>query len=172
MINGLKDRMLNISSSAKKIILASAASALVLVIAVCTVCVLAKQVVIVDGDDCVKEVITFKRYVEEVLDEEKIFVGLRDKLSFDKTAKLKDGMKIEIYRAFVVMVTEKGESQTLIATRHTAGEALKELGYNPKMTDKITPGYDEKVSDFDEITIVRVDEKTIEVKEEITFDSK
>ncbi len=172
MINGLKDRLLNISSSAKKIILASVASALVLAAMVCTVCALAKQVVIIDGDDSVKEVITFKRYVEEVLDEEKIFLGSRDKLSFDKETKLKDGMKIEIYRAFVVTVTEKGESQTLVATRHTAGEALKELGYNPKKTDKITPGYDEKVSDFDEITIVRVDEKTIKVEEEIPFDAK
>lgn len=172
MINGLKDRLLNISSSAKKIILASVASALVLAAVICTVCVLAKQVVIVDGDDCVKEVITFKRYVEEVLDEEKVVLGSRDKLSFDKKAKLKDGMKIEIYRAFMVTVTEKGESQTLVATRRTAGEALKELGFNPKKTDKITPGYDEKVSDFDEITIVRVDEKTIKVQEEIPFDAK
>ena len=172
MISGLKDRMLNISSSAKKIILISASVVLLLAVTVCSVCIAAKQIVIVDGDGSAKELTTFKRYVGEVLDDENIVLGTRDKMNVTEDAKLKDDMKIEIYRAFEVIVTEKGESRHLIATRRTAGEALEELGYNPKRTDKITPGYDEKVSDFDEITIVRVEEKTIEVVEEIPYESK
>ncbi len=172
MISGLKDRMLNISSSAKKIILI-AASAMVLIVAlVCTITIFAKQIVIVDGDGSVKELITFKRYVGEVLDEEGITLGTHDKLNVSEDDKLKDDMKIEIYKAFVVNITEKGESRWLMATRRTAGEVLAELGYNPKKTDKITPGYDEKVSDFDRITLVRVDEKTIKVQEEIPYESK
>lgn len=172
MINGLKDRMLNISSSAKKIILAAASATLLLAVVVCTICISAKQIVLVDGDGSAKELITFKRYVGEVLEKENLVLGSHDKLSFDKGTKLKDGMKIEIYRAFRVTVTEKGESRNLIATRRTAGEVLAELGYNPKKTDKITPGYDKKVSDFDEIVLVRVDEKTVKVEEEIPYDSK
>ena len=172
MINGLKDRMLNISSSAKKIILLGS-GALVLVIALLvSLCVCLKPVVVIDGDDQAKEIITFKRYVEEVLDEEGIRLGSRDKMNVEKDAKVKDGMKIEIYRAFEVSVTEKGETRHFVATRRTAGEVLMELGYNPKRTDKITPGYDEKVSEFDEITLVRIDEKVIEVEEEIPFESK
>lgn len=172
MINGLKDRLLNISSSAKKIICASAAAIAVLTVVVCSVCVAAKNIVIVDGDDSVKEIITFKRYVEEVLADQNITLGSNDRLSVTKDARLKDDMKIEVYRAFFVTVTEKGESRQLIATRRTAGAALEELGYKPKKTDKITPGYDAAISDFDEITLVRVDEKTVDVVEEIPYEAK
>ncbi|MBR5156104.1 MAG: G5 domain-containing protein [Clostridia bacterium] len=172
MINGLKDRMLNISSSAKKIVLISAAAVLTLVIAICSVCICAKQIVIIDGDGSAKELTTFKRYVGEVLESENIVLGSRDKLGTSANAKLRDGMKIEIYRAFNVTVTEKGETRNLVATQRTAGEVLTELGYNPKKTDKITPGYDEKVSDFDEITLIRVKEETIKVEEEIPYESK
>ncbi len=171
MISGLKDRILKTSSSAKKIVLISSAAVLTLVIAICSVCICAKQIVIIDGDGSAKELTTFKRYVGEVLESENIVLGSRDKLGSSLDAKLKDGMKIEIYRAFNVSITEKGETRSLIATQRTAGEVLTELGYNPKKTDKITPGYDEKVSDFDEITLIRVDEETVKVEEEIPYES-
>jgi uncharacterized protein YabE (DUF348 family) len=172
MINGLKDRMLNISSSAKKIILASASVALLLIVSLCTVCICAKSISIVDADGSAKELITFKRYVGEVLDEEGVVLGTRDKLNLSKDTKIKDGTKIEIYRAFLISVTEKGETRQLVATRRTAGEALQELGYNPKKTDKITPGYDKEISEFDEVIIVRVDKKTVTVEEEIPYEAK
>ncbi len=172
MINGLKDRMLNISSSAKKIILVSLAATLFIAFSVCGVCVAAKRVTIDDGNGSVKELITFKRYVEDVLAEEGVTVGSRDRLSVSKDTKLKDNMKIEVHRAFMVTVTEKGQSRLLVATGKTAGEVLTELGYNPKKTDKITPAYDEAVSEFDEITLVRVDEKTVTETEEIPYEAK
>ncbi len=172
MISGLKDRILRTSSSAKKIVLISSAAVLTMVIAICSICICAKQITIIEGDGSAKELTTFKRYVGEVLESEGIVLGSRDKLGASPNAKLRDGMKIEIYRAFNVSVTEKGETRTLIATQRTAGEVLTELGYNPKRTDKITPGYDEKVSDFDEITLIRVKEETINATEEIPYESK
>ncbi len=171
MISGLKDRILRTSSSAKKIVLISSAAVFTLIIAICSVCICAKQITIIEGDGSAKELTTFKRYVGEVLESENIVLGSRDKLGASPNAKLRDGMKIEIYRAFNVSVTEKGETKNLIATQRTAGEVLTELGYNPKRTDKITPGYDEKVSDFDEITLIRVKEETIEIEEEIPYES-
>lgn len=172
MLNGLKDRMFNISSSAKRIILISGAAVLVLVAAILTVCVCAKQVVIVDGGNQEKQVITFKRYVENILEAEGIALGSNDKMNVAASEKLKDDMRIEIYRAFPVIVTEKGVSRELIATRRTAGEALKELGYEPKETDKITPGFNDEISDFSEITLVRVEEKVLDTTEELPYESK
>jgi len=171
MLNGLKDRMLNISSSAKKIILASSSAALVLIVAICAVCICAKQIVIVDGDASEKEVITFKRYVGEILDEEGIVLGTHDDINVSDEEKLRDGMKIEIYRAFNVSVTEKGKTTVHIATRRTVGEILNELGYNAKETDKTTPAYTATVSEFDEITLIRTKEETVDVVEEIPYES-
>ena len=171
MLNGLKDRMLNISSSAKRNILLSTIFAAITVVMVCTVCVCCKQITIIDRDSSAKQVITFKRYVEEVLDAQGIKLGSNDKLNVAKDDKLKDNMKIEIYRAFHVSVTEKGITTDHIATRRTVGEILNELGYNAKKTDKTTPAYTAKVSEFDEITLIRTAEKVINVTEEIPYES-
>ncbi|MBO5955444.1 MAG: G5 domain-containing protein [Clostridia bacterium] len=171
MLNGLKDRMLNISSSAKRNILLSTIFAAITVVMVCTVCVCCKQITIIDRDSSAKQVITFKRYVEEVLDAQGIKLGSNDKLNVAKDDKLKDNMKIEIYRAFHVSVTEKGITTDHIATRRTVGEILNELGYNAKKTDKTTPAYTAKVSEFDEITLIRTAEKVIKVTEEIPYES-
>ena len=172
MINGLKDRLLNISSSAKKIITISACVILTLAVSVGTVMACAKQVVISDSDGSEKKVITFKRYVEEVLSEEEVVLGLNDKMSVTANTELKDGMKIEIYRAYLVGIEENGKLEYKIATQPTAGGALTELGYNPKPTDRITPGFDEKVEEFGIIKFVRVEEETVEVTEVIPFDTK
>ena len=86
MINGLKDRLLNISSSAKKIILISASAVLALTVAVCSICICAKQIVIVYGDGSEKELTTFKRYVGEVLESEKIALGTNDFLQYNTIA--------------------------------------------------------------------------------------
>ncbi len=172
MLKGLKDRMLNISSSAKRNILLSTIFAVLSLTIIGTFSVACKQITIVDGRNSAKEVITFNRYVENVLDDENIKLGINDKMNVDAGDKLKDNMKIEIYRAFKVSVTEKGHTEEHIATRLTVGEILNELGYNAKETDKTTPAYTAKVSEFDEITLIRTDEKTVEVTEEIPYESK
>lgn len=172
MISGLKDRIMNTSSSAKKIVLISSAAVLTLVIAICGICICAKQITIIDEDGNAKELVTFKRCVSDVLEAQNIALGTRDKLSVPIDAKLKDGLKIEIYRAFNVTITEKGVSRNLIATQPTAGRVLQELGYNPRETDKITPGFNERVSDFDEITIVRVRTESVTATEEIPYESQ
>lgn len=171
MLNGLKDRMLNISSSAKRNILMSAIFAAVALVLICGVTFACKKVVIIDGTNSAKEVITFNRYVEDVLKSEGITLGTSDKMNVSADAVLKDNMKIEIYRAFHVYVTEKGNTTEHIATRRTVGEILGELGYNAKETDKTTPAYTAKVTEFDEITLVRTAEKVVEVVEEIPFES-
>ncbi len=172
MLNGLKDRMLNISSSAKRNILLSTVFVVLSLTIVFTVSIACKQVVIVDGDNSAKEVITFKRYVEDVLESEGITLDSRDKMNVESGDKLRDNMKIEIYRAFRVSVTEKGKTVEHIATRRTVGEVLNELGYNAKETDKTTPAYNAKVSEFDEITLIRTKEEVVSVVEEIPYESK
>ncbi len=171
MLNGLKDRMLNMSSSAKRNVLLSAIFTVISLIIVCSVMITCKKVVIIDGANSVKEVITFNRYVDDVLKSQGITLGTNDKINVSADTPLKNKMKIEIYRAIHVYVTEKGNTVEHIATGRTAGAILGELGYNPKETDKITPAYTAKVNEFDEITLVRTDEKVMEVVEEIPYES-
>lgn len=172
MLKGLKDKMVNISSSAKRIILICGAVALSLVLLVSGFFISRKEIVIIDENNSKKEVVTFKRYVEGVLESEKIALFEGDRLNVELDDKLKDDMKIEIYRAFPVTVVVKGERTEYKTTKHTVGEALTELGLGAKDTDIITPGFYDKLSAFDEITLIRTEEKVVEVTEEIPYESK
>ncbi len=172
MLKGLKDKMVNISSSAKRIILICGAVALSLVVIVSGFFISRKEIVIIDENNSKKEVVTFKRYVEGVLESEKIALFEGDKLNVELNDKLKDDMKIEIYRAFPVTVVQKGEKTLYKTTKHTVGEALIEIGLNAKETDKMTPGFHDELSAFDEITFAKIEEKVVDVTEEIPYESK
>lgn len=203
MLNGLKDRLLNISSSAKRItvstlntaknsffkfcsatasrvkgltssakrkIVISTASVVVLTTAVCIGVSMINTVTIVDGD-AEKTVITFQRYVDDVLKAEGITLGENDKMNVVADAGIEDNMRIEIKRAHKFRVTEKGVTKEHMAVGTTAGEVLNELGYDVKETDKITPAFNESVKGVENITLVRTNERIIEINEPIPYDT-
>ena len=172
MINGLKDRMFNISSSARRIFLLSG----IAVIGVASVASMIysgfKTITIADGENPPKEITTFKRYVEDVLDAQEIALYDGDKMNVSSDDKLKDSMKIEIYRAFPISVSEKGTTKFYRTTKHTVGEALNELGLAAKDTDITTPGYYDKISTNTHITLTRTTSKIVEINEEIPYECK
>ncbi len=169
MLKGLKDKMFNISSSAKRIILIAGVFVMVATVMI-SVVASRKNIVIVDENNSKKEVVTFKRYVEGVLDAEGIALYEGDALNVGIGDKVKNNMKIEIYRAFPITVTEKGEKKNYRTTKHTVGEALTEIGLNTKDTDKTTPGYYDKISAFADITLIRTEEKLVEEIEEVPYE--
>ncbi len=168
----LWDKIVNMSSTTKRIITASTASVFVIAVTVFAYFAMSSTVVIVDGDNAARKIITFKNSVAEVLAEQGIRVGGYDKMSVAENTKLRDDMVIQIDRAYRVSVVEKGFIKTHIVTARTAGAVLNEAGYDVKETDKITPGYNEKVSAGEKITLIRCQEKMIEVVEEIPYESK
>ncbi len=172
MFKGLKDRLIKLSSSAKRNIFISAAFVLLSVSVVCTTLLSCKHITIVDGDNSGKEVVTFKKSVEDVLAAEGLILGTSDKLNVDVKAPVKNNMEIQIYRAFPVSITAKGKTTQHMATKRTVREVLDELGYEAKDSDKITPAPDKKVADFEEITVIHLAEKVLEVTEEIPYESQ
>lgn len=170
--DNLRDKVKDMSSTTKRIITVSTASVFVIAATVFCYFAMSSTVMIVDGDNAARKIITFKNSVAEVLAEQNIRVSGFDKLSASKDTKLKDNMVIEIDRAFKVTVVEKNRTKTHMVTAETAGAALNEAGYDVKETDKITPGYNEAVSVGSKITLVRCTEKIVTVEEEIPYESK
>ncbi|MBE7023683.1 MAG: DUF348 domain-containing protein [Ruminococcaceae bacterium] len=171
MFNGLKDSLRKVSSPARRNILISSIFVLLSVSVVCTTLLTCKHITIVDGECSEKEIVTFKKNVEDVLKAEGFVLGTSDKLSVDMKSSLENNMTIQIYRAYPVSITEKGKTTQHMATRRIVRDVLAELGYEAKETDKITPALDKKVSDFDEIVLVHLTEKVIEAIEEIPYES-
>lgn len=172
MIKCLRERWFGISSATARIILTAGILLLAAVTAFSAVLTARKTVIIKDGDNSPQKVITFKRYVEDVLSKQGIALCEGDKISTELKSSVEDNMQIEIYRAFSVDVTEKGETKSYKVTKKTVGEALNELGLNVKESDKLTPGYNEAIAAGSSINLIRTAEETVEVSEEIPFESK
>ena len=193
MLNGLKDRIVKMSSSAKRItvsglsklnfathsftsktraiilsstgVVAAAAIALNIVLSAGT------TVIIFDGDNAGKTVTTKATYVEDILSAEGIVLGAKDKMNVLPRTPLKDDMKIEIQRAYKVTVTDKGVTKEHMTLAATAGAILDEYGYSYKESDKISPALDQPIAANTNITIIHTEEKTETVSEQIPFDS-
>lgn len=171
MLKRLKDSKFKVSLSVRNIV--TVCLLFVLTVVTVTSAILSNRytLTITDGENPAKEVTTFKSNVGDVLCENGFKLNEGDKLSVSEDVKLTDGMNIEIFRAMCVSVIASGEKKEYITTRRTVGEILAELGIAAKDTDKITPGYYEKVSAFSEIHFVRMDVEEVSVKEEIPYES-
>ncbi|MBQ7096643.1 MAG: G5 domain-containing protein [Clostridia bacterium] len=193
MLNGLKDRIVKMSSSAKRItvsglsklnfsthtftsktraiilsstgVVAAAAIALNIVLSAGT------TVMIFDGDNAGKTVTTKATYVEDILSAEGIVLGAKDKMNVLPRTLLEDDMKIEIQRAYKVTVTDKGVTKEHMTLATTTGALLDEYGYDYKESDKISPALDQSIEANTNITLIHTEEKTETVSEEIPFDS-
>lgn len=198
MLKGLKDRIVNISSSAtgmtvpgvgtsnsysyrsksksksklKKIVIASLAVATIALTTIAGIgASMTKTLTIYDGTGAGKEITTTERYVEDILAAEGITLGEKDSMNVLAKTPLEDDMKIEITRAYKVTVTDRGVTKEYMTLSSTPGALLDEYGYEFSETDKITPALDAPISDNSHIAIIRIEEKNETISEEIPYQS-
>ena len=198
MLKGLKDRIVNISSSAtgmtvpgvgtsnsysyrsksktksklKKIVIASLAVATIALTTIAGIgASMTKTLTIYDGTGAGKEITTTERYVEDILAAEGITLGEKDSMNVLAKTPLEDDMKIEITRAYKVTVTDRGVTKEYMTLSSTPGALLDEYGYEFSETDKITPALDAHISDNSHIAIIRIEEKNETISEEIPYQS-
>ncbi|HLR79523.1 MAG TPA: ubiquitin-like domain-containing protein [Bacillota bacterium] len=133
----------------------------------------AKQVfVTVDGQD--KEYHTTLNTVDEFLAEHNLSFSKHDEISFNEDDKIKDGMHLEVTKAFQVTVDNGGEEKTYWTTGGTVQQLLKEndITYKKDSDDEIEPSLNEDVDEDTEITIVRVNKDTETKEKTIAFDTE
>src|SRR5699024_11875323 len=104
--------------------------------------------------------------VDEFLAEHNLSFSKHDEISFNEDDKIKDGMHLEVTKAFQVTVDNGGEEKTYWTTGGTDQQLLKEndITYNKDSDDEIEPSLNEDVDEDTEITIVRSEEHTSELK--------
>lgn len=198
MLRGLKDRILDISSSAKgitvpglsknsrnayssktqntskfkKIVITSLAAVTIALTAVSGISsAMIKTITLSDGTGATKEITTTERYVEDILAAEGIILGAKDAINIPPQTLLEDDMKIEITRAYPVKVTDNGVTKEHMTLATTPGAILEEYGYEFKDTDKIVPSLNEPITKDAHIAIIRTEEKFETASEEIPFQS-
>jgi uncharacterized protein YabE (DUF348 family) len=114
-----------------------------------------KQITIaVDGKEY--KVTTFSSSYAEVLENENIKVGSKDKAVPGLDSKVENGSTLNITRAVNVKVAVDGTSLTFESAAANVGEMLAAEGVKIAEQDKVTPAKDSKLQDGLEISVVRV----------------
>lgn len=126
--------------------------------------------VTVTVDNKNQEIHTFSNTVQELLKEQNIELGKNDKVLPDLNSKLKDNMNIAVKRAFEVNLVLNGESQTIITTQDTVEGILKENKIPVSELDKVTPELDQKLTQNQEIKIVKVAEQLVTQTEDVGYE--
>ncbi|GAW91624.1 3D domain-containing protein [Calderihabitans maritimus] len=129
---------------------------------------LQKEVIIeVDGGKLVHK--TFKKTVEEVLNEARIELKEKDLVEPDLKAPIEDGVSIRIIRAIPVTVQVDGKLLTVETPPATVEKVLSQIGVTLGAQDKVNPGLDKIVEAGEKIVVTRVTTKLVTEEIEIPF---
>lgn len=123
----------------------------------------------IDDDGEKTNVVIAALTVGDALKRAGVDVSKFDKVTPSLKAKVKEGMTIEIKRAYVIEVIADGETKPINFVEGTVADALELASIKLEENDEIYPSLDTKLKSGDEITVKRVSYQTREVKETIKF---
>ena len=131
----------------------------------------AKEVaVVIDGKKEIYE--TIAEDVKSLLKEHKLDISKHDKVSHNLNTEIKDGLVINIDKAYKIPVNYAGEEESVWTTGGTVGEVLSENDFKIKKSDKVNPAKKEQVTKNTEIEVTKVTKDTIVEKEATNFEVK
>ncbi len=131
----------------------------------------AKEItVIIDGDE--KTYHSTADNVETFFKEENLDFSKEDDVSQAPSTKVKEGLVINVTKAFEVPVNYAGEKETVWTTGGSVEEILSEHDFEVKAADKVKPAKEEQIEAGSSIKVTEVTEKTVTEKESINFKTK
>lgn len=130
--------------------------------------VFSKEITIRDED---QEIIveTLSSRVDKVLKKAGINLNEHDQLSVDRDTKLKNGMVIEIKRAFEVKIETDGEELDILTANNKVADILKEYNIELGENDRTQPALDQEIKPKDVIDIIRVKEEVVKEVVDIPY---
>lgn len=123
--------------------------------------------VIVNGNQ--KQVITFKHTYAEALKDNNIVIGSKDKTSVPLDSKVKNGQELAVKKAVNVRVDVDGKMMNIKTAENTVDDMLTAEGISVRENDKVSPSFDETISDGLKVVITRLDMKMVKETKSIDF---
>lgn len=127
-----------------------------------------KEIILLD-DMAKTQIVTFKSTVKDVLEQHRIELKSKDKISPDLESIVTNRSKIVIKRAVPVKVVMDGKETLLLSAEETVGDVLATEHIAYGKTDKVYPEKDVAVSKDMEIKVVRVTEKEFTEKQVLAY---
>jgi uncharacterized protein YabE (DUF348 family) len=120
-------------------------------------------------DDDERKVWTTAGTVEELLAQEKIKVSEHDQLSPQPDTNIKDGLTVELEKAFQVKLNDGGKEKQIWTTSITVADLLKQNKIQLSELDRVEPGKDALVKEGAQVKVIRVEKVTDVVEETIDY---
>lgn len=114
---------------------------------------------------------TLSSKVDYVLKKAEVTLNEHDQLSVDMDTKLKDGMEIEIERAFDVKINVDGKNLNILTANTKVQDILEEYNIKLGEKDRTEPALDDEILPKDVIDIIRVEEKVVKEEVDIPYKS-
>src|SRR5690625_3421457 len=138
----------------------------------CTLQIITKKEVSVIIDNKKEIYKTIAEDVKTLFKEHKLDISKHDKVSHNLNTEIKDGLVINIDKAYKIPVNYAGEEESVWTTGGTVGEVLSENDFKIKKSDKVNPAKKEQVTKNTEIEVTKVTKDTIVEKEATNFEVK
>lgn len=109
--------------------------------------------------------------VEAVLRENGVTVKASDEVSPKPSAKIKEGMQVDVKHAVPLTVRVNNQKIAAVSAADTVGGVLEDIGLETKPEDKIQPGLDEKIKAGMTVEVTLVTKKCEVTKEPVPYKS-
>ncbi|WP_168356582.1 ubiquitin-like domain-containing protein [Petralouisia muris] len=130
-----------------------------------------KNTVKLTADGETKEVVMVGGTVSDLLEQEGVTLGEKQRVNYDLDEYLKDGMEIKISYSYSVEVTCDGETYARETEAETVSDVLEELKITLGEDDRITPAVTEAVAEGMKIVVNRVTFDTVVETETIEYET-
>lgn len=144
----------------------------VVLICVLTTVILMKRkhiTIVVNGN--ATSYITYKNTVNEALKDKEIALGAKDKISVSLDAKIKDKDTIAIKRAVNIKVAVDGKTLDILTPDDDISTVLTTQGITLNSEDRVEPAKYTKLSEGLNVSVVRVENKTLSVSTPLDFNT-
>ncbi|MFC0525663.1 ubiquitin-like domain-containing protein [Pontibacillus salicampi] len=121
-------------------------------------------------DDQTKQYYTVQDTVKDFFQAKDVSISDRDHLSHEKGATIKDGMSIDVRKAFEVSLNDGGKEKNIWTTAQTVEKFLEEQGIELGKQDTLKQNTSDALShDSSDVTITRVEKVTDVVEESLDY---
>ncbi|MBG9787323.1 3D domain-containing protein [Brevibacillus laterosporus] len=127
-----------------------------------------KQVtLVIDGVS--QEVMTTAKTVEQLLQEKQIQLTDKDSIQPGLETSVEKAMTVDLQTSWAIPVRIAGQKTVVHTTKRTVAGVLADAGVKVSQKDKINPSVDSKLMKDTEISVIRVEEKAVQVSKDIAF---
>ncbi|MDQ0300946.1 uncharacterized protein YabE (DUF348 family) [Salibacterium salarium] len=128
----------------------------------------AKQITVSeDGEE--QDIWTTAATVEEVMDNQDIKVSNHDYINKELDESIEEGMHVTYESAFPVTVKDEDGAEEVMTTSASVYDLLEDADRELDGNDRVEPGKEKMITDETEIQIIRVEEVTDVVEEEVDY---